>query len=174
MKHLLPKRGVIPALLVVAYVIVVVSMLWAADPVAIKHQGPDTIGNPLGVALNPAGAGGTFQTAVTSSANAAAGATNASLAGVTGKTTYITGFTVTGGGATAAGAVTVTVTNTVSGTLNYTILVPAGIGTQVNPLVVTFPMPIPANAANTAINVNVPSFGSGSVGQSTSAYGFQM
>src|SRR5260370_15838728 len=83
----------------VAVILFLVALLGAADPNAIKHQGPDTLGNPLGVALNPAGAAGTFQTALTASANGAATATNASLTAASGITPSITSVALTSGGA---------------------------------------------------------------------------
>ena len=61
-----------------------------------------------GTAGYPAGA--TPLTA--SSGNVAATATTATLSGAAGATTYITGFEVTGAGATAASVITVTITGT--------------------------------------------------------------
>ena len=151
-------------------------LLLAADPNAIKHQGPDTLGNPLGVALNPPGASGTFQTAITASNQTTSGnaAISASLPGASGKTTYLTGFYVTGSGATSASILTVTISNTVSGSLLYQLVIPAGVTTSVTPLNVQFTYPIPANAANTNIQVAVPAFGSGNTNASVVAHGFQM
>jgi hypothetical protein len=113
-------------------------------------------------------------TAVTGSATAAAAAMTATLAGAVGKTTYISGFLVTGAGATAATNISVTITGTISGTLNYTITVPAGVTTGIQPLGQTFAIPIPASATNTAIVVNVPSFGAGNTNAAVAAYGFQL
>ena len=63
-----------------------------------------------------------------SSANPAA-ANNLVLAAAAGRTTYITGFEVTGLGATAAAAITVTVTGVLGGTKAYFLFIPAGAGT---------------------------------------------
>jgi hypothetical protein len=115
---------------------------------------------------------GTQATVITASATGAAQANNASLSAVAGKTTYVTGFTVTGTGATAASVITVTVTG-ISPTLNYSILIPAGVTTAITTLTVQFPQPIPASATNTAVVVNCPSFGAGNTNASCSAYGFQ-
>ncbi len=104
-------------------------------------------------------------------ANASAAAT---LAGVSAKTTYITGFACTASGATAASVVTVTVAGVITGTLHYTFVAPAGVTAQATPLVVQFPYPIPASAVNTAIVVTLPALGSGNTNATTAAYGFQM
>jgi hypothetical protein len=112
------------------------------------------------------------QAIITASASGGAQANNASLAAAAGKTTYITGFQISGAGATAASAITVTVTG-IATTMNYTVVVPAGVTTAITTLNVTFPQPIPASATNTAIVVNVPSFGSGNTNATVSVQGFQ-
>jgi hypothetical protein len=111
-------------------------------------------------------------TDLTASATGAATALTATLPGTAGRTTFITGFEITGAGATAASNILVTVTGTISGTLNYYLTVPAGATTSITPLVVEFARPIPASAANTAIVVNVPSFGSGNTAAAVTAHGF--
>jgi len=145
----------------------------APDPVALKVQGPDTIGNLLPVQVFPAGAGTSSATQVTASSTGAAAALTETLPGVAGKTTYLTGFQITGGGATAASNITVTVTGLISGTNSYNITVPAGATVGITPLNVTFPNPISASAVNTAIVVNVPSFGAGNTAAAAAAQGFQ-
>lgn len=106
-----------------------------------------------------------------SSANAAA-ANNQTLAAAVGRTTYITGFSVSGAGATAGSVIAVTITGP-GVTLTYYVTVPAGAGVGVAPLVVDFSRPIPASAQNTAIVVNVPSFGAGNTQAAATARGFQ-
>jgi hypothetical protein len=113
-------------------------------------------------------------TGITASTAAAAAASNATLAAVAGKITYITGFTVSGGGATLASIIAVTVTGTITGTLTYYLGVPAGVLVGASDLTVQFSTPVPASAPNTAIVVNVPSFGAGSTAQSAVATGFQL
>lgn len=108
------------------------------------------------------------------SGNVAAATATATLAATSGKTTYITGFEVTGSGATAAAVVSVTVTNTITGTLTYTYAAVAGATAINTPLVVEFPYPIPANAANTTIVVSCPSLGTGNTNNAVVAHGFQM
>lgn len=116
---------------------------------------------------------GSAQTPVTASATGAASAATATLPGVAGKTTYITGFQVTGGGATAGSIVVVTVTGILGGTMSYDVAPPTGAAVGMQPLIVTFPIPIPASAVNTPIAVVVPSLGAGNTNSAVAAQGFQ-
>lgn len=129
-------------------------------------------GGALAITNTPYPAGATPVSGA--SGNVAAAAATATLAAAAGKTTYITGFEVTGAGATAASVVLVTVTGTTGGTLTYVLAVPAGVAVGVTPLIVMFPSPIPASAANTAIAVNVPSLGAGNTNAAAVAHGFQL
>lgn len=107
------------------------------------------------------------------SASAAAAAVTATLPAVVNKRTYITGFHVDGLGATAASVIEVTVTGLLGGTLRRKVSVPAGAAVAVAaPLVVDFDVPVPASADNTAIVVNVPSFGAGNTSAVVTARGF--
>jgi hypothetical protein len=107
-----------------------------------------------------------------SSGNVAAAAATATLAGAAGVFTWLTGFEVTGGGATAASVILVTVTGAQGGTLTYVLVVPAGATTSIVPLVVEPPAPIRSSAVNTSIAVNVPSFGAGNTNASVVAHGY--
>jgi hypothetical protein len=109
-----------------------------------------------------------------SSANVANAVASATLAGASGKTTYITGFQVTASGATAGLAVTGTVTGLISGTTSFTFVFPAGVAVAAQPLNYFFDPPIPASAQNTAIVVSVPAGGSGNTNTTVSAQGFQL
>ena len=102
-------------------------------------------------------------------ANASAVAT---LAAVASQTNYLTGFEITAGGATAAAIVTATITGLLGGTRSYIYGVPAGAAVIAAPLVVTFPYPIPASAANTAIVLTVPALGAGNLAAVAIAHGF--
>lgn len=104
-------------------------------------------------------------------ANASAAAT---LAAVAGKKTYITGFEVTGTGATVGQAVSVTVVGTVTGTLTYTVASATGVLVANSPLIVQFTTPIPASAANTTIVVTCPALGAGNTNSTVVAHGFQI
>lgn len=110
---------------------------------------------------------------VSSSGNVANAAAVATLAAAAGKTTYISGFEITGGGATAASLVTATVVGLLGGTASYTIGVVAGATAPNSPLVVEFNPPIPASAPNTAIVVTVPALGAGSTNSTVVAHGYQ-
>lgn len=112
-------------------------------------------------------------TDITASATGAAAAIAATLAAVENKRTHISGFVITGAGATAASVVVATVTGTITGTLSFAIAVPVGATVGITPLVVTFSDPVPASADNTAILVNVPSFGAGNTNAAVAATGFQ-
>lgn len=108
------------------------------------------------------------------SGNVAAATATATLAGTSAKTTYITGFQVTGSGATVAAVVSCTVTNIVGSiTLTYTYVAVAGALLANVPLIVTFPTPVPASATNTSIVVSCPSLGAGNTNMAVNAQGFQ-
>lgn len=108
-----------------------------------------------------------------SSGNVANASAAATLAAAAAKTTYITGFVVTAGGATAAALVDVTVTGLVGGTATFTFAAPAGAAVGATPLVVMFTKPIPASAVNTAIVVTLPALGAGNTKATVNAFGFR-
>lgn len=105
-----------------------------------------------------------------SSGNVAAAAANATLTSAAGRMVYITGFTITGAGATAGSIIAVTITGVVGGTQTYNLVVPAGATLPVS-LSVSFPWPLAATGMNTNIVVNVPSFGAGNTNAATVVYG---
>lgn len=149
------------------------SAIYVRDPAPTDPKRPfvawkGTAGVGQVAALSP----GTPITA--SSGNVANGAAVATLVGVAGKTTYITGFQITAAGATAALVVTVTVVGTVTGTMSYTFTFPAGAAVGATPLAITFPAPVPASAVNTAIVVTLPAGGAGNTNATVSAQGFQL
>ncbi len=102
-------------------------------------------------------------------ANASAAAT---LTGTATTTVYITGFEVTGAGATAGAAVTVTVAGLLGGTIQYTYTFATGAAVGNAPLLVTFNPPLPASAINTAIVVTCPASGAGGTNNTVVAHGF--
>lgn len=108
-----------------------------------------------------------------SSGTQAATTATCTLAASAGKTTYITGFQITGAGATGASVIAPTVTGVITGTMTYELAIPAGVTAPVTPLVVSFPIPVPASAVNTTIVVSAPSFGAGNTNASCVAQGFQ-
>jgi hypothetical protein len=94
--------------------------------------------------------------------NQANAAVSASLQAVAGFTNQLCGFSITGGGATAASIVQATITGLVGGvTLIFEIAVPAGADTGISPIVVNFPSAIPASGQNAPITLNLPAFGAG-------------
>lgn len=146
---------------------------WGADPNAIKVQGADTTSaNPLLIQANGQSATGSTQTPVTATASGANANTTATIPGVAGKFTYITGFQVTSNGATASTSVTVAVTGTVTGTMNYVYVTGTLNAAGDGQLIVTFPTPVPSSAVNTAIAVGVPALGAGNTVTQVSMQGF--
>lgn len=108
-----------------------------------------------------------------SSGSVANAIATATLAAAAGKTNYLKGFVVTGGGATAATTVVVTVTGVAGGTMSFVLPIPAGPNVSVGIINVPFSMPIPATGANVAIAVNVPAAGAGNTNMAVVAYGYQ-
>ncbi len=107
-----------------------------------------------------------------SSGNAADASAVATLANVTDMRTYITGFEVTGSGATSGLPVTVTVGGTMSGTLYYTYTAAVGALVANTPLIVPFDPAIPAIAIDTDIVVTCPALGSGNTHNTVTAHGY--
>ena len=108
-------------------------------------------------------------------ASGAAQSNAASLPATAGRTQYLEGFDITGGGATAAGVIEVSITGLAAGTLKYEMNVLAGVTGPVNAqggLSVRFPQPQPASGVNVAITVTAPSFGAGNTNAAVVAYGF--
>ena len=125
--------------------------------------------------VEPPGAGLVAGGSGTDGSATAAGAASAiapAVAAVAAKFGYCTGFRVDGLGATGASVITVTLTGLKVGTLSFPFSVPAGAGVAVVPLVVTFPQPLPTNAVNTAVTLNVPSFGAGNTSSIGQIYGY--
>lgn len=109
------------------------------------------------------------------SASGAAQTNAPALPAVADKTGYLEGFDISGGGATAASIVEVTVTGLLGGTIKYALPVVAGATANVNALgglSVRFPEPLPASDKNTAITVSCPTFGAGNTNAYVNLYGF--
>jgi hypothetical protein len=152
---------------------ITISLAAAPDPTALKVQGPDTLGNLLQIqTFFPSATGSTGQT-LSNSATGAASAITATLTSTVGQTAWVTGFEVTGAGATGASVIVVTITGGLGGTLSYDLVIPAGVTTSITPLIVEFPQPLPANGTNTNIVCNVPSFGAGNTNSAAVIHGFR-
>jgi hypothetical protein len=113
------------------------------------------------------------ETDVSDSSNGAAQAISATLPGVAGKTTYISGFEVTGSGATVGLVVLVTLSGVVGGPLTYVLPIVAGALLAITPLIVNFARPIPASGPDVDITVSVPSFGLGNMHAAVVVHGYQ-
>lgn len=109
-----------------------------------------------------------------SSGNVANSAATATLTSVPGKTTYITGFQITGTGATVALAVTPTVVGTLGGTLSYTSAAIAGVLLLNQPLIINYNPAIPASAYDVDIVVSCPALGLGATNNTVVAHGYQL
>lgn len=152
----------------------------SADPLITPQGGiPDNSGNNtaaafvalVGNAGNPLVPSGATNVAA-SSGNVANATATATLPAVAGKTNYVTGFSITGGGATTATLVTATLTGVVGGPLSYTFGAPAGVTTAALPLVVELETPIPGSAPNTAVSISLPALGAGNTNAAVNIHGY--
>lgn len=135
----------------------------AGTIVALLKAIRDHLGRPAGAVSVSGGSG-----------NVANGSAVATLAaGGASTTTWLTGFTVTAAGATAAANVSVTVGGLLGGSRVYVFTFPAGATVAAQPLDVLISPPMPASAVNTAITVTVPASGAGGTHCAVVAFGYQ-
>lgn len=120
---------------------------------------------------NEVAAGGVAVAA--SSGNVANAIATATIAAVAAKTNYLTGFSITFSGATAASVVLATITGLLGGTISYVIAVPAGAAVGGQPLAVDLAIPHPASAPNAAIAVSLPALGAGNTNAVVNIRGIQ-
>ena len=130
------------------------------------------------VAISPnSGSPGPYPTGaipITNNATGTTGAVTATLAAVSGKTTWICGFSVSPGSATTAIVNTITVAGTKSGSLVWSDGAPAtAAGVTGTTITVPFSPCIPASAVNTAITVAQSALSTGGAGVEVNAWGFQ-
>lgn len=145
---------------------------YTSGSTSIVIAGYDNLPNPIAVA--PGGGLPASATAkIATSGNVANAAANATLAapGV-GLKNYLSGFEVTGAGATAGAAVTVTITGLLGGTISYTYVAATGATVANQPLIVEFSPPLPASGNNVAIAVQCPALGAGNTNNTTVAHGY--
>ncbi len=136
-------------------------------PLLQQLASTDTI--KVQVAALPTGA-----TPVTNSSGNVANATaTATLPAAAGVFTWLSGFQLTGAGATGASVVLVTVTGVVGGTLTYALVVPAGATTSIVPLTPAFQPALRSSAVNTPIVVSATPFGAGNTNAAVTAQGYQ-
>ena len=107
-----------------------------------------------------------------SSGNVAAAVATATIPATAGRLNYITGFSVSGSGATTGLPVQITVTGLIGSTLTYIYTAANGVLASNLALIVDFPTPLPASALNTAIVVSCPSLGSGNTNNSVNVHGY--
>lgn len=105
----------------------------------------------------------------------AATALTATMPAVPGWINVLCGYDLTGGGATAASAIDITTTG-LAVELTQRLIVPAGATTDAanTSWTVRPPFGRKASAANTAVSVNVPSFGAGNTGAALNLYGYRV
>ena len=140
---------------------------------------------PFGPGQGSAAPGVTWQSfpSVMPLANSASGAaqTNtATLTGTNGKVLYLEGFDLAGGGATAAGFTTITISGLAGGTITLTAAVVAGATLAAftgGVFSYRFATPLPAGSAGvvtegTNITVAASTYGAGNTQASCTAYGF--
>ena len=117
--------------------------------------------------------GGLFPTSF-SSGNVANSSAIATIPAVAAKTTFITGFEITGAGATAGVVVLATITGLLGGTASYAVAAPAGAMIGLTPMTVVFNPPLPASAVNTAIVLTLPALGLGNTNAAVVAHGYSV
>ena len=147
--------------------------------VAIKDVNsvqPDfTTTAPAGLMMAPGkNAAGVFTQATQEtcdSGNVANATAACTLATTSGKTTYITGFTMSASGATAGAAVTCTLTGPITGTKTYIFTFPLGAAVPSPSLVVAFNPPLAASTTNTTIVASCPAGGTGNTHAAMTAEG---
>lgn len=134
-----------------------------AGQVQCDNRGGLIVGNSGGMPANAV--------AITTSATGTTNATAATLAAVSGKTTYICGFSIRAN-ATAAATGNATVAGTITGTLNFTQWT-APLASGIGLVEREFLHCIPASATNTTIVITGAAPGAGGV-ISVSAWGYQL
>lgn len=100
----------------------------------------------------------------------------ATMPAVPGFRNVLCGFDISGGGATAASAISITTTGCAAGTNPaLRLVVPAGATTNAANTAWSpkYPLGIEAALVNTAISVTVPAFGAGNTGAAINLYGYR-
>lgn len=134
---------------------------------------PVTIVTDLGLPVIQLNAIPAAQILNVTSGNVANAIATATMPAVATSTNYITGFDVTGSGATVALPVVVTVAGLLGGSMTFTYVAIAGALLANTPLSIRFPSPMPASAVNIAITVTCAALGIGSTNNVVNAYGYK-
>ena len=109
-----------------------------------------------------------------SSGNVANAAAVAALPAKVGLLAYMTGFQITGAGATSGLSVVATITGLAGGTASHVFTFPAGVTVGGQSLAPTFYPALQASAVNTAITITLPAGGLGNVNAAVSVQGFYL
>lgn len=112
------------------------------------------------------------QPLVATSGQVAAAVAAAALAADASRFNWLTGFDITGGGATAGQLVIVTVTGLQGGTITFVMASGTGVTAGTPELSKRFPHPLRSSAKNVAITVSAASFGAGNTNAVTNVYGY--
>lgn len=121
------------------------------------------------------GPSGNLATLISSaSGNVANASAIATLAAAVGKHTFIAGFTITAGGATAGVIVNATLVGLLGGTATYNFAAPTGAAVGAAALSVQFDPPLQSSAQNTALVLTLPALGAGNTNAAVHAWGFQL
>lgn len=134
---------------------------------------PVTITTDLGLPVIQLGGIPSTQILNVTSGNVANAIATATMPAVATSTNYITGFDVTGSGATVGLVVVVTVAGLLGGSITFTYSFATGATAANTPLSIRFPSPIPASAINTAITVTCAASGAGGTNNVVNAYGYK-
>jgi hypothetical protein len=157
-------------LLLVCGVLACVLTALAAWAVYAQQVTPAQQVNP--VQINPPGNPLTLQTFVSGFTTGSATATNVTIAGLAGKTLYITGIEVQGGGSTAGAGIQITLASGGTTQANWYCFIPAGATTPFNLVMEFGAAPWVGLAPGNNAVVSVPSFGAGSANQSCVVKGY--
>jgi hypothetical protein len=122
--------------------------------------------------LTPAGHANTTQTAFVQTSTGAAAANTITVAGLSGKNIFVTGFEITGDGSTAGTPITITLAFGGTTVGNYS-LTPGAIATLATVQEdIEFTVPVTSGAPGGNCVLTVPSFGSGNTAASVTIHGF--
>ncbi len=131
----------------------------------------DRASQPLPFSL-AAGAPADVSVVQATSGNVADAVAVVTLASAAGKVVHITGFQATATGSTAGVKVNVTVAGLAGGTATYAFTFPANTAVAATPLIVQFPVPLPASGSGVDIIVTLPAGGAGNTHSAVCAQGF--
>jgi hypothetical protein len=127
---------------------------------------------PQEIQIDPPGLTVGTQSAFSFQGTAAAAAITLTQPAVAGKINFVTGIIISGGGATAASIITVTLASGGTTILSLNIAVPAGVTGGIIPIVISFDTPVAGLGANQNMVLTVPSFGAGNTNAAAFLQGF--